>query len=118
MSSRREFIQAGLAATGVMATSATPALAGASQAPGQRPEKAVAKTKGAKFRELLQGSEPFEAISAHDVQAARLSEMMGFRSLMLGSSSVSQFVGVPDWSIIGDADRIDFYGRIAQSVDI
>jgi hypothetical protein len=116
MSNRREFIQAaGIAATGLLATANPPALAAAALAPG---DSSSARTKGAKFRELLKGSETFESISVQDVLAARMTEMMGFRSLMLGSSAVSEALGVPDWSIASDTERIEFYGRIADSVNI
>ena len=112
---RREFMHAGFAAAGMMA--AARPLGGAE--PQARPaQSAAARTMGAKFRELLQSGQPFENIGAHDVLAARMTEMMGFRSLFLGSSMAAEFHGIPDWSVLSDTERIDFAAHIAQSVNI
>src|SRR5215472_14614443 len=95
--SRRKFVQfAGLAATGVMGMRTPGAQSvAASQA---RP---AARTMGARFREMLLGTEPFPCPSAYDVPSARLVEMRGFKAIFLGSSSVNLgLLALPDQAVV------------------
>jgi methylisocitrate lyase len=113
--SRREFFQfAGLAATGVMGRP-TP---GAQSVPASRARPA-ARTMGARFRELLSGTEPFPCPSAYDVPSARLMEMHGFKAIFLGSSSVNLgLLGLPDQAVVTVSEIIDWDSVIASNVDI
>ena len=73
--SRREFVQlTGLAASGLMAMPT----AGGQPVPALQ-ARAPARTMGARFRELLLGTEPFPCPAAYDVPSARLIEMHGFK---------------------------------------
>src|SRR5262245_49218989 len=112
--SRREFVQfAGLAATGLMAmrTEARQS-APVSQA---RP----ARTMGARFRELLLGTEPFVCPSAYDVPSARLIQMHGFKAIFLGSSSANLgLLGLPDQAVVTVSEIVEYDGMIASNVDI
>src|ERR1700674_768914 len=113
--SRREFVQlAGLAAaTGLMAI--RPADAQSVPASATRP---AARTMGARFRELLLGTEPFPCPSAYDVPSARLVEMHGFKAIFLGSSSVHLgLLGLPDEAVVTVSEIIEWDGLIASNVD-
>jgi 2-methylisocitrate lyase-like PEP mutase family enzyme len=121
---RRAFIHtAGMTGAGLLATShplapAQPAPrsgSGQTQAPASTP--APARTMGARFRELLQRREPFEAVAAYDVFTARMVETMGFPSLFLGGSLVGDHFAEPDW-LTTLSDRIDYARHIAEHVDI
>ena len=115
--SRREFIHAaGFAATGIVA--AGQPLAAAEPQARTAQSSASAKTMGAKFRELLKSGQPFENVGVYDVLTARMTEMMGFRSLWLSSAGVSESYGVPDWSLISETERLAWCANIAQSVNI
>jgi 2-methylisocitrate lyase-like PEP mutase family enzyme len=113
--SRREFVQlAGLAATGLMAI--RPADAQSVPPSEARP---AARTMGARFRELLEGTEPFPCPSAYDVPSARLIEMHGFKSMFLGSSSVNLgLLALPDQAVVTVSEIINWDGIIASNVDI
>ena len=113
--SRREFVQlAGLAATGLMATRT----AGGQSVPASQARPA-ARTMGARFRELLRGTEPFPCPAAYDLPSARLVEMHGFKALFLGSSSANLgLVGLPDQAVVTVSEIIEFDGMIASNVDI
>src|ERR1700674_1814108 len=113
--SRREFVQlAGLAATGLMAI--RPADGQSIPASEARP---AARTMGARFRELLLGTEPFPCPSAYDVPSARLVEMHGFKAIFLGSSSVNLgLLGLPDQAVVTVSEIIEWDGLIASNVDI
>jgi 2-methylisocitrate lyase-like PEP mutase family enzyme len=107
---RRAFIQAaGVTSAGLLAGSRVLA-----QAPGAPAE---ARTMGARFRQLLQRREPFEAVAAYDVFTARMVETMGFPSLFLGGSLVGDHFAEPDW-LTTLSDRIDYARHIAENVDI
>src|SRR5262245_31051009 len=78
---RREFVQvAGLATSGLMAT------AGSLAAAEARP---VARTMGARFRELMNGPEPLICANAYDVLTARLIEVHGFKGVFVGSGATN-----------------------------
>jgi 2-methylisocitrate lyase-like PEP mutase family enzyme len=110
-SDRRAFIRgAGLTGAALLAAGAAPS----AQQPG-RP--APARTMGARFRELLQRREPFEAVAAYDVFTARMVETMGFPALFLGGSLVGDFYAEPDW-MTSLSERVDYARQIAERVDI
>jgi methylisocitrate lyase len=113
--SRREFVRlAGFAATGLMG--ARPASAQSVPASQARP---AARTMGARFRELLLGTEPFSCPSAYDVPSARLVEMHGFKAIFLGSSSVNLgLLGLPDQAVVTVSEIIEWDSVIASNVDI
>ena len=113
--SRREFVQfAGLATTALMV--ARPAAGQPSPAP-QAPT--AARTMGARFRELLLGTEPFPCPAAYDVPSARLVEMHGFKAIFVGSSSANLgLLAVPDQAIVTVSEIIDWDSRIAANVNI
>ena len=74
---------------------------------------------GARFRELLRGTEPFPCPSAYDVPSARLVEMHGFKAIFLGSSSVNlALLGLPDQAVVTVSEIIDWDSVIASNVDI
>jgi len=117
--SRREFVQlAGLAATGLMAIRPLDA----QSVPASQTRSAArtpARTMGARFRELLLGTEPFPCPSAYDVPSARLVEMHGFRSIFLGSSSVNLgLLALPDQAVVTVSEIINWDSIIASNVDI
>jgi 2-methylisocitrate lyase-like PEP mutase family enzyme len=111
---RREFVQvAGLAASAFMATSRPLAAAPEPQA---RP---APRTMGARFRALMNPSDPLICPGAYDVLTARLIEAHGFKGAFIGSSVVNQFlVGLPDQAIVTVSELIDYYSTVASNVDI
>ncbi len=109
---RREFFQTAGLAAGMMTASTTVSAAAEPQA---RP---APKTMGARFRELLQKREPFHNLAVYDVMSARLVENLGFPSVFIGSSAVAESFGVPDWSVVTDAERIAFAAQIARRINI
>jgi 2-methylisocitrate lyase-like PEP mutase family enzyme len=111
---RREFFHTAGLAAGMMAA-AGPGPATAAAEPQARP---APKTMGARFRELLQKREPFHNLAVYDVMSARLVENLGFPSVFIGSSAVAESFGVPDWSVVTDAERIAFAGQIAKRINI
>jgi 2-methylisocitrate lyase-like PEP mutase family enzyme len=112
--SRREFVQvAGLAASGLMAT--FPQAAATAQAQG-RP---ASSTMGARFRALLNGSEPLICPGAYDVLTARLIEVHGFKAAFVGSSAPNQeLVALPDQAVVSVSEIIAYNGVIASNVNI
>src|SRR6478672_10252889 len=92
---RREFIRkSGLTAAGLVA--AARPLPGIAAEPAQG--GAAAKTRGAKFRELLRG-QSVEGVGVYSVPTARMAEIIGFPVLWLGSTAYSELHGVPDWEL-------------------
>src|SRR5258705_9944986 len=112
---RREFVQvAGLAASGLMATAG--ALAGAAQQPQARP---APRTMGARFRALMNGTEPLICAGAYDVLTARLIEVHGFKAAFVGSSAPNQeLLGLPDQAVVTVSEIIAYNSVIASKVDI
>src|SRR4051812_46722692 len=109
---RREFIKTGgLTAAAFMAGAQPSSAAEPFQA------KAVPKTNGAKFRELLRG-EPGERVGGDSVSTARMAEILGFPVLWLGSTAYSELHGVPDWNLVSDSELVDYLWRITDSVGI
>src|SRR5580765_4179424 len=118
---RREFVQAaGLAASGFMA--AARPLAGAlpeQQARPAPPPRSAPGTMGARFRALLNGTEPLVCPGAYDVLSARLVQVHGFKSMFIGSSAVNQaLLALPDQAVVTVSEIIDYDGIIASNVDI
>src|SRR5688500_3119636 len=112
---RREFIQAA-GTTGAAALLASARPLAQTPASAQR-TPAPSKTMGARFRELLQRREPFEAIAAYDVFTARMVEEMGFPALFLGGSLVGDFYAAPVW-LTSMGERLEYARQIAENVEI
>jgi 2-methylisocitrate lyase-like PEP mutase family enzyme len=112
--SRREFVHAAGLTAGVIAAAAGTLSAAAAP----EPQAVSPKTMGARFRDLLQKREPFHNIAVYDVISGRLVENLGFESVFIGSSAVAESFGVPDWSVVTDAERIEFARQIAQRIGI
>src|SRR5436305_268277 len=112
--SRREFVQtAGLAASGLMTTTAT---ASALPEPQARP---APRTMGARFRALMNGPDPLICPGAYDVLTARLIEVHGFKGAFVGSSAINQeMLALPDQAIVTVSEIIAYNGVIASNVDI
>ena len=108
---RREFVQvAGLAASGLMAAAGSAAAAETRPAP---------RTMGARFRELMNGSEPLICANAYDLLTARLIEAHGFKGVFVGSSATNlELVALPDQAIVTVSEIIDYDSVIAANVDI
>src|SRR5436305_8865614 len=112
--SRREFVQtAGLAASGLMTTTAT---ASALPEPQARP---APRTMGARFRALMNGPDPLICPGAYDVLTASLIEVHGFKGAFVGSSAINQeLLALPDQAIVTVGEIIDYNCIIASNVDI
>src|SRR5215471_19632303 len=108
---RREFVQvAGLAASGLMAS------AGSLAAAEARP---TARTMGARFRELMNASEPLICANAYDLLTARLIEARGFEGVFVGSSATNlELLALPDQAIVTVSEIIDYDTVIAANVNI
>jgi 2-methylisocitrate lyase-like PEP mutase family enzyme len=108
---RREFVQvAGLAASGLMAS------AGSLAAAEARP---TARTMGARFRELMNASEPLICANAYDLLTARLIEIHGFKGVFVGSSATNlELLALPDQAIVTVSEIIEYDCVIAANVDI
>ena len=116
MTSRREFMQgAGLVATAIVGA-ARPLAGGVSRSQAQ--SQSAPQTMGARFRQLLQRTEPFESIAVFDVMTARISEILEFPSLSIGGSAVDEFYGLPGFGLTGGSYKIEYGKRIAGGVDI
>jgi len=112
---RREFVQAAGTAASALLVAAAPMTA-AAQEQQARP---APRTMGARFRELMNGSEPLICPGAYDLMTARLIEVHGFKAAFVGSSIVNQaLVGLPDQAIVTVSEIIDYYSTIASNVDI
>ena len=112
---RREFVQAAGTAASALLMAAAPMTA-AAQEQQARP---APRTMGARFRELMNGSEPLICPGAYDLMTARLIEVHGFKAAFVGSSIVNQaLVGLPDQAIVTVSEIIDYYSTIASNVDI
>ena len=110
---RRTFLQtAGLTTAGLM-TTMNSAPAAAAQAPATPP-----RGMGARFRQLLRRGTPFENVAVYDVPSARLVEIVGFPSLFFGSSKAGEAHGLPDWGVLSLNEQVEFFGHIAQHVNI
>lgn len=111
---RREFIQAAGVTGAALLAGAQPVVQAQS---GTQRAPAPAKTMGARFRELLQRRDPFEALAAYDVFTARMVEEMGFPALFLGGSLVGDFYAAPVW-LTSLGERIEYARQICENVDI
>ena len=112
--SRREFVRFAGLATGVMGMPKP----GTQSVPAS-PARPAARTMGARFRELLLGTEPFPCPAAYDVPSARLIEMHGFKAIFLGSSSVNLgLLALPDQAVVTVSEIIDWDSVIASNANI
>jgi 2-methylisocitrate lyase-like PEP mutase family enzyme len=112
---RREFVQAAGTAASALLVAAAPMTA-AAQEQQARP---APRTMGARFRELMNGSEPLICPGAYDLMTARLIEVHGFKAAFVGSSIVNQaLVGLPDQAIVTVSEIVGYYSTIASNVDI
>ena len=112
---RREFVQAAGTAASALLMAAAPMTA-AAQEQQARP---APRTMGARFRELMNGSEPLICPGAYDLMTARLIEVHGFKAAFVGSSIVNQaLVGLPDQAIVTVSEIVGYYSTIASNVDI
>jgi methylisocitrate lyase len=110
---RRTFLQtAGLTTAGLV-TALSSAPAAAAQSPAAAP-----RGMGARFRQLLRRGTPFENVAVYDVPSARLVEIAGFPSLFVGSSKAGEAHGLPDWGLLPLHEQVEFFGHIAQHVNI
>jgi len=98
--SRRDFIKGtGGALSGVMVAG------GAITQPQVAPP-----SPGARFRELISGSEPVVAPGAYDVMTARMIQEEGFQALVVGGSACSAVMhGVPDVGLVSVTDCVELY---------
>lgn len=112
-SNRREFFQgAGIAASGLI-------MAAVPLAAAETPARAPARSMGARFRELMNGSEPLMCANAYDLLTARLSEVHGYKGIFVGSSGANQeLVSVPDQALVSVSELVDYAGVIARNVNI
>jgi 2-methylisocitrate lyase-like PEP mutase family enzyme len=112
---RREFVQA----TGTAASALLVAAAPMTAAAQEQQARPAPRTMGARFRELMNGSEPLICPGAYDLMTARLIEVHGFKAAFVGSSIVNQaLVGLPDQAIVTVSEIIGYYSTIASNVDI
>jgi 2-methylisocitrate lyase-like PEP mutase family enzyme len=108
--SRRAFVQAAAAASGLIAA-AVPLAAAAQQAQG--------RTMGARFRALMNGPEPLICANAYDVLSARLIEVHGFQGVFVGSSATNQeLLALPDQAVVTVSEILAYDSVIAANVDI
>jgi len=96
------------------------ALSGAIVAGGPlAPAQVAPSSPGARFRELISGSDPVVAPGAYDVMTARMIQEEGFQALVVGGSACSAVMhGVPDVGLVSVTELIEYSGNIARSVDI
>jgi 2-methylisocitrate lyase-like PEP mutase family enzyme len=74
---------------------------------------------GARFRELMNGSEPLICANAYDVLTARLIEVHGFKGVFVGSSATNlELLALPDQAIVTVSEIIEYDSVIAANVDI
>jgi methylisocitrate lyase len=73
---------------------------------------------GARFREMLRGSDPLQCIGVFDVPSARMVEIEGFKSVFIGGSSAALAMGYPDWGLTSITNLIEFSSRIAANISI
>jgi len=92
------------------------ATAGSLAAAEARP---VARTMGARFRELMNGPEPLICANAYDVLTARLIEVHGFKGVFVGSSATNlELLALPDQAIVTVSEIIEYDSVIAANVNI
>jgi 2-methylisocitrate lyase-like PEP mutase family enzyme len=74
---------------------------------------------GARFRALMNGTEPLICPGAYDVLTARLIEVHGFKAAFVGSSAPNQeLVALPDQAVVTVSEIIAYNSLIASNVDI
>jgi 2-methylisocitrate lyase-like PEP mutase family enzyme len=81
--------------------------------------RAAPRSMGARFRALMNGSEPLICPGAYDLMSARLCEIHGFKAVFVGSSSPNQeYLGMPDQALVTVSEIIDYNSVIAANIDI
>jgi methylisocitrate lyase len=79
----------------------------------------AARTMGARFRELMNGTEPLICANAYDLLTARLIEAHGFKGVFVGSSATNlELLALPDQAIVTVSEIIEYDSVIAANVDI
>ena len=111
---RRRFLHgAGVATGGLLGH----ALAGGVTASAA--QTADAASPGARFRALLEQSEPSRCVNCGDVATAKLAAMHGFEIVMTGGSALSlSKYGIGDFGVITMDDLVEFCNRTADAVDV
>ena len=110
---RRRFLQgAGVATGGLIGHTVAGEVVAAAVQP------ASTASPAARFRALLNRSEPSRCINCGDVATAKLAEMHGFEVVMTGGSalSLSKF-GIGDFGMITVDDLVEFCNRTADAID-
>jgi methylisocitrate lyase len=112
-SNRREFVQAAAAAaSGIMAATGAAAAAAPNAA-------ASPSSMGARFRQLLNPSDPLICANAFDLLTARLIQIHGFKGVFVGSSATNlEKLALPDQAIVTVGEIVEYDSIIAQNVDI
>jgi len=79
----------------------------------------AARTMGARFRELMNGTEPLICANAYDLLTARLIEAHGFKGVFVGSSATNlELLALPDQAVVTVSEIIEYDSVIAANVDI
>jgi 2-methylisocitrate lyase-like PEP mutase family enzyme len=112
---RREFVRfAGLTASGVIAAAGS--LAAAAQERDARP---APRTMGARFRALMNATDPLICPGAYDLMSARLCEVHGFKAVFVGSSAPNQeLLALPDQAVVTVSEIIAYNSVIAANLNI
>ena len=112
---RRQFVQGtGLLAGGLLASSLPVAARqqNASRSPTQG-------TPGARFKLLLNNSEPNLCPVIHDVISAKLSIAHGFPLVLAGGGAISQGqYGMGDYGMLTITEMIEFTAELADAIDV
>ena len=112
---RREFMQGtGLVAGGVLTQPLTPAAA-----PQSTPARGTGSSPAARFKRLLESSEPSLCPVVHDVISAKLSVEHGFPLVLAGGGAISQGqFGIGDYGMLTITEMIAFTAQLAEAVDV
>ena len=111
---RRRFLQgAGVATGGLLGHTLAGGVAGGVA------QTSSSASPGARFRELLERSEPNRCINCGDVATAKLAAMHGFEIVMTGGSALSlSKYGIGDYGMITMDDLVEFCDRTADAIDV
>src|SRR5688500_4302641 len=112
---RRQFIQTIGMGAAALAAGATPAAEAARPVAAQ---SGAARSKGARFRELLRSAEPVQCIAAFDPPSARLVEMAGYPAIFVGGTSAALAQGLPDVGLTSMTEMIAFATPIIEQTTI
>ena len=111
---RRRFLQgAGVATGGLLGHTLAGGVAGAAA------QASSSAGPGARFRGLLERSDPNRCINCGDVATAKLAAMHGFEIVMTGGSALSlSKYGIGDFGMITMDDLVEFCNRTADAIDV